>query len=845
MASNVQNLFVGRKLEIDSAMEYLSALHSASCVDSPRVVMLYGEGGSGKSKLAVQLATNLSRRSAAATAVIDIRESRNRTVLGLLHTIAAYVSLGDFAAFCLQVKQYDASNDVDRNKYHRLAVEAFVDCSLAFSARTPIVIVLDTLELVHGTNFLDSVLSTLLRCGGRIGLILAGRADVPLACVPSRLAFKVSGFLVDDIRRMAQRVFALRGKPCSLPPGAYERLLDLTDGKPILCGLAIDWLVENPDQTQYIVNLQKETFEREITLCLRALDSRELDLIELMSIAVKRFDPQIACILSGTTEDECHIICERMKRFSFVRIVSGERQIALHDEVVRLVRENFPVRETRPVLDALCKYYARATPTLTCELTAARGWVAEYLYYLLLLDTNEGVKFFDGQVQSALESFDYDLCALLISEMEPFLAYDHVRQMVDVSRAEILLSQYKPREAKRILDALSLEWATDDSSIFSARVTEGYGNVIINACTVVGADLFHAVECFKRSQTCYHQHDEQARLASCLLSLGKAYVYIGRHVDAEQAYMDALSVSKQRATHKLSARILDEMGKMYRLQQSVEKSLHPLEESFQIRTDQRDDKNLGVYYYYLANTYRDLDLFDKADTCYKVAEECLVEVADSFRLCEMYCDRSWRYFLSGDYSEAEALVQRSWELAKRYEFGTEYSEYYHIKYEIAMARREYPDAYLFLDQALEYARKYSNIYMILDCLNHCAQRAYAQREYARIPEIITEMKRYEGSGCGIKVFTGRAIIVLGDVHYDAGEHGSACQCWKEGLTTVALYGNSRSNVELLSDILQSRRDRIRTALALLGDSARSALIGHWRRLGLHSTFPELIEVCVP
>ena len=285
------------------------------------------------------------------------------------------------------------------------------------------------------------------------------------------------------------------------------------------------------------------------------------------------------------------------------------------------------------------------------------------------------------------------------------------------------------------------------------------------------------------------------------------------------------------------------MGEMYRLQQNVEQSLAPLQESFEIRTKYGDDNNFGLYYFYLGNTHRDLDHFKEADKYYNMAERCLLDVDDSYRLCELYCEMSWRRRLSGEYSEAEVLIEKSWELAQKHEFGTEYCEYFHIKYEIAMARGDFTTAYAELDKALNNAKKYSNIYIILDCLNHCAQRAYAEKSADSIPDIITEMKRYESLGCGIRVFTGRAIMVLGDAHYDSGKYDSAYQCWKEGLTTIALYGNSRTNVELFGDILDKRRDKIRLALTALGDQSRTSLIDHWGRHGLDQSFPQLIEVC--
>lgn len=840
---NTYDMFVGRKLEIEEATRHLVPLGKANADAPPRAVMLHGIGGIGKTKLTTELVRRLRQQDIFSTSVIDVKESKNRTLLSLLRTLADEIAPSLFSEFLDFVQRYEESGDADRNKYHRLAVEAFLRGMKTATTDSPVVIALDTLESIQGTRFLETVLSLLPQFGGKCGFILAGRHDLPLSPQMPKTAFKVSGFLARDIELMARRMFTIRGTTCVLAASVFDRLLRATQGKPILCGLAIDWLLENPDQTEYIVGLPTDTFEREIILCLKGLDRGEADFIELMAVAVKRFDVGLAAVLSGKSEAECAETFKRLKRFSFVRELPGECLIALHDEVVRLINDNYVPQKTRDLLDGILRYYDTQMSHANACTTRHNGLLAESLYYRMLADRQMGLQYFDTVAHSALESFDHDLCTLLLNEMAVFSNSNDARRLTELCKAELLLAQYKPMDAKRVLDGLSIETEVKGNDEFSARVFEGYGNTIINACTIVGADLFQAVDYLKRSRDIYVANGDETRLAQCLLALGKAYVYIGRHVDAENAFREALQHSKARGSHKLSAKILDEMGKMYRLQQSVEQSLAPLEESHRIRTEHKDEKNLGVYYYYLANTYRDLDRFEDADRFYEVAERCLADVDDSFRLCELYCDMSWRRCLSGDYNLGEQLVEKAWDLAQGHGFGTEYSEYFHIRYEIAIGRGETSRAYEFLDQALQYARKFSNIYIILDCLNHSAQKAYAQGTVALIPEIITEMKRYEGLGCGIKVFTGRAIVVQGDVHYDKQEYDSAFLCWKEGLTTIALYGNSRSNMELFDDILAARRDKLGQALKSLGEQTRRAFADHWQREGLSQHFPQVLDIC--
>lgn len=837
------DVFVGREIECGAAQRHLSGLGLATLDELPRIVMFHGSGGIGKTKLASEMRRRLRARHLITTSVIDLKESNNRILLSLMRTIADQVAPRSFAEFYIHLENYDRSSDADKGKYNTLAVETFLEVLRRIAQASPVVVILDTIESVQGTKFLETLLALLPRCGGRCGFILAGRKDIPFSSEILKLSFKISGFLAPDIKKMAHRMFAARRLEFSMDSSVFEKLMLVTKGKPILCALTIDWLMENPGQTKYITGLGKDTFEREIILCLKALEKTEIKFIELMAIVVRGLDVLLAAKLSGKSENECARIIERLRRFSFVRVLPAENMIALHDEIVRLVTEYYILNSCELVLKTVVTYYEENTNTSGCDNVRDKGLIADLLYYRLKSDKNDGLRYCDEQFHTALESFDYDLCALLINELSSSGIDSEVRRLGDLCRAELLIAHYKPIEAKLILDNLSAEIGAEKDSVFSARISEGYGNVIVNACTIVGADLFEAVEHFKSSHALYEDKKELGRIAKCLMALGKTYVYIGRHEDAEEAFSLALKKSKVQGTHKLSARILDEMGEMYRLQQNIEKALVPLKESYRMRTTHGDEVNLGLYYFYLGNTYRDLDSFGEADKYYGLAERYLLAVDDAFRLCELYCEMSWRRRLSEEFNEAEALIEKAWELAKKHEFGTEYSEYYHIKYEISMARGHRETAYAELDKALLSARKYSNIYIILDCLNHCAQRAYAKKEYESISGFIAEMKRYENLGCGIRVFTGRAMMVLGDAHYDNGEFDSACECWKEGLTTIALYGNSRTNVELFGDILDKRRESIRPTLTILGDQARTSFIDHWARHGLTETFPQLIEVC--
>jgi len=344
-----------------------------------------------------------------------------------------------------------------------------------------------------------------------------------------------------------------------------------------------------------------------------------------------------------------------------------------------------------------------------------------------------------------------------------------------------------------------------------------------------------------------YESSAEYRLTRAYFSLANSYVRVGQSELASQMYMYA---EKHATTNIQKVYIMLERSRMLRLQQNVPDSLVPL---LQCEGLMRDLKvNKGKYYYYYGNTMRDLNDFELAEEKYIAALDELISGADDFTLAELYFDYSWMEYLRSEHVNFEKvfqLLELGWELSKKRGFGTEYSEYYHIKYEIGRDLKDFEKAYADLLKALKYAKEYSNIFIILDCLNHRAQQMFAQGHYSSIPGIISEMMKYERTGCGIRVFRGRAQLVLGDVYFEGADYKRSLKEYKEGFCIVALYGNSRSNVELFSDLFYSssiegglsRLNKLKVIIDALGSSAKRQLKAYWDKHRVSREFDYFID----
>ena len=141
--------------------------------------------------------------------------------------------------------------------------------------------------------------------------------------------------------------------------------------------------------------------------------------------------------------------------------------------------------------------------------------------------------------------------------------------------------------------------------------------------------------------------------------------------------------------------------------------------------------------------------------------------------------------------------------------------------------------------------------MILDCLNHQVQRYYQEKRFSLVPGVIEEMERIEKQGCKIRVFRGRARLVQADIYFDNGNYAKALQEYFDGFVTVALYGNSRTNVELFEDLFnkteggaRSRREKMIECINTIAEPAkyRRKFRQAWRSKNIDPEYDYFLDV---
>lgn len=838
-----KNNFVGREKEIkDTILFFKSHFNDISNTNIP-VIVYHGEGGIGKTFLCNKISKVLNNNKIISLGIIDLKETNNCSILSAIKYISGNITDNGFKIVAEQIKNYEHTKDIDKLKFAKQIETFFFEAIKNYSITNPLVIIVDNLQSIKNSSFWQSFVLFMKNCKGKCGFILAGHEDISLGNSSiEKKSFKIIPFLANELKEYAES----RQKQSNINikeinNNAINMILSLTDGRPVICALTFDWITENPQQIGYITTLPKPIFEQELIKLLNGLKQAEVDILKIMPYINRRMTPEIIQSITGKEMTDCCNLIEKLSRFSFIKFQESEKGITLHDEIQNLIKQVFPISN-----DTTLSLYKKVLNFYDKSLNNNREYsmITEKLYYLLRYNTRSALCFLEQEFQYALDIYDYDFCVLLIDEANR--DNNTIANTIRLLKSKLLICQYKPVDAMRILEEIQKEIVQSDDEIFYASILECMGECIINPCTMENADLFKAVELFKASYKVFERNNLKSRMPYCLFGLGKAHIFIGQHAEADKAFSKAATYAKNSNNYGLMVKILDETGKMLRLQQEVDKSLKKLNESFKIREQQNLTENRGVFYYYLANTHRDLNDFITADENYKKAETMLQEVDNKFSLCELYCDKSWFEYLRDETNEftlSKEYLSKAEDIAQKYGFGIEFSEYAHIRYEIAMLQEDYVSAYENLDEALKNAYKYSNIYMILDCLNHDAQRAFRFDDFKRMREILTDMIKYEELGCGIKVFRGRALLTNGDFFYKAKDYTSTYNNWVDGFCIVALYGNSRSNVDLFEDLFSQRKEQFKEILTLLGETYKKQFKRTWNQKRISPEFDYVLQIC--
>lgn len=818
----------------DRRLNLVAGLKSSLTADigamrTQTTVALVGEGGIGKSTLAAILQRQL-REAGVPTALVSLGSSTFRSPLRLLASLAYELDRDQFSDFLALVRTYQDKSELLRRREFSDIVTVFTTRLAAYAKEAgPVVILLDHLDAV-GADSRKWIMTTVADVCPQIRVVVSTR-DIRL--IESAQVVELGPFAVEEIDILLGR-YGL-----SATNGLGNTISTVTGGNPIRTITIVQAMAEHPE----FVVAPGELFDDVLLRRLALLPTADRVLLGALAIAKSRFTHDIfARILERQHGIEPETFY-RLARLPFV--VDGEVSVGyrLHDDFVRAVGASPACRVLDPArfVDALITEYYDIEILVAQDSSTRRQLASERAAYRLRADPVDGLDDLRREVEAALDRFDFDATESLLSAADNTPLSETMSVRVALMRAEYLLRRFDSLSAAEALEAAAprVRQATDPA--VRAKHLELTARCVANPVPVPHGDILQAVSMLRESLLCCDLDGltDQARitafwLASALRATGQSDAAIASF---RRSYDSAAEVGD----HMLAVRCLEEQSQTYRLMQDLSSATNLLRDSHTYRVEQNVSEGKGIADYYSGNIYRDSGKFDEARSRYRSAKAFLAESGDDNGLCCLYADWAWLEYLAEDSTLARSLQMESFRLASAYRFGTELAEHWHTMYHLERDAGNLAQAYEYLDMGLAEAKRSSNMYMILDCEMHTAQRALAENNVLAIEDIIEKMEAYERRGCGIRVFRGRTLMLLGAVYFRQQRPSDAYDAWREGLVIVAKFGNSRSNVELFEDIFADVRENLGSVVAeyRMAESFKHV----WMREGLDVQFPSVTRLC--
>lgn len=840
------------------------------------VFNLWGKSGVGKSYICKTLYNSNLIIPREYKVLVDFNQIVNNSLPGIIQAIINKLGYGRFYKTLRQLDIYFRSIDASKTDCLAKCIDLFVqELNEYADNQHNIILIFDTFEALCSNSVRKGFKQILEQSNSHVGFIVSG---TKIADFPTSTAYHVSGFdeteIKDYLISQNPKMKAVFKKHDTLLGSQIRRYTD--DGNPILCSLVSGLLMHCKDlrqQIDYLVSIGEPTYEHLISW-IKYLDKNIQMALRITAFFNDRMTVRLFSAISGIDESDSRKCLQEMTHFTFVKSFSEEfdpePQIVLHDVAAKLIREycSFSKDELYQFTQKAILIYDRMIEEDKKISDAFRLGQSFRVEKIMCTVRNgayeEALISFDNEILDGIDVFDYSFVSQLTGEVERFLEEipsvleediekkNKWRYLLQVANAEVELSKYHPERVIDIYNKLKKD-PLYKVELYGALADNFFARALINPCTL-DCDIkpANAIKVLSCSISEIANSGFDRRLVKSFYWLGNAYVRIGQNDYAQTAYDYALSKS-QTAIQRVT--ILLDVSKMIRLQQDLEKALIPLQQCDHLI--EGINKNKGKYFYYTGNIFRDFGDIAKAIHFYDKALDELSGGDDNFTFCELNLDYAWLQYVRDDTEEIDVekvwrYLNIGWEYAEKYHFGSEYSEYHHIIYEILNYLGKYDDAYFHLDQAIDFAYQYSNIYMILDCLNHRVQRYYREGLFDQVPDVIQEMEKIEKRGCKIRVFRGRAKLVQADIYYDSCNYESALKEYFEGFVIVALYGNSHTNVELFDDLYNgkgnlnlSRKEKIKKCLCSLSEEKaniyRKKYRNAWSRKKLNQSYKYFLE----
>lgn len=821
---------------------------------SLRFVCLDGVGGIGKSTMLRSFQRRYEKKKGfAVTDLFDFDDLRLHILQNILHELASQLCTAeaDFGAYFEAAAQLREMQNRGSSLFHiedqeERVMEAFMEGFHALSQSRRSLILFDTLEKVQDLALWRELVQVLVRLENT-AILLAGRRGNHLdSQLQGRISSPASSKVV-HLQGLSHQESLTYFKRTELgkflaedDPEQTQRVCWLSNGRPILIDLAVDWLgrgikLDTPDLSAEKLTSRpsrEETnrFERRLVQRVNDLSKPENEAILDMAHVYHYFDADRHSYLhSEFSPEKSEQLLQELHAFSFVKL-QPRGGIRLHDEMQRMVSEYaWPVLDKsgsrrRWLSRRMVEYCQDRLTSRDDDLVLRQALTTEQLFHSLYADVNEGHQSFLQVFRDAMAQHQLGYAQVLLNTLEEFSPqFDEALQAWDNIHKGRLL-----RAREQVQGAVELIRPAKE------RLQElGVEDEIDTVCNVLGY-------CYRLS---------------------------GNWQQAISAYEEALSYSRKENDARQIAETLNNIANTCRLGGDYERANRCSLVSLKIRERLGDKRAIGNSCRVRAMICWEIGNTIEAADYLKRARQLFTEIGDIEGVAEADKYESYMRYRTGDLVGALPLLKQAQELFSERGASLSLADSLNLEARILISQLSaagvtdegFREIEGLAQRALAISRRIRDYFKMAECrLTLCriyqkwGHLAQAQGDAEKAQGMLRLAREQYDSLEGGQSARQRNYLsiwsvyewTMGDIAYEAGNWEVAFDHYLQECATASRFKDAR-----FARALNALSDRLRRLPE--GDDHSHELtrlycdyvIDGWRELGLARDYPEVIEEC--
>ncbi|MBN2004748.1 MAG: hypothetical protein JXA21_15430 [Anaerolineae bacterium] len=876
-------------------------------VNSLRLLCIQAGGGIGKTRLLQKIHQSYTEpeyaKSLAVSTIIDFDDQTFHIPLNVEHRIAQGLGEDNFQRYLRalwdwrKLEAAGLSEERVSSERERTA-QMFVECFNAVSATKRVILLFDTLEAIAQTDVWTYALQLGLNLKNAL-LIFAGRdAGDFYNSLPPALKEMAQFIELEPLASLATESY-MQAKQVllniSLSSDLLRKIAWLSEGKPILIDLAIEWLARDIpsgwmldytyEELEAISGAEKQKRQQEFEERLVqqiAKTERRIDQLMLTMSHIYPLDAKLIGVLSGESVEVAQQLFEEFKMSALVKSLPDGR-ISLHDEVRRMICDyvwsqvdpsgdrrrwyskqfihhlNDEVADLkRQIAHILNEKDATLIQFMKREVLERKIWVLEEqrLQHTLYLSASQGMKIFMDLFDKATEVYRSQVRRTLLAEVRKYWLALTSEQLyeLNIRHAKLAFDMNEYAEAKKVL----LEALNGDllHPLQRTELLRLLGNTEIRL-----GNLREGIAQFQEARNIADTIEDAlartTKLAEVQNALGWGNRLLGQIDLAVREYEAAFNCAIQlKGKEGLIASILNNLGYAYYLQGHSDTGRRYCLQALAV-VPPSDIQQLGLVNSTLGEICLGLGQYSEASQYYEAALSSFKDIANNEgqAIVHMEISHSKRHLASMNVSqspdERESLLlsalenaRASIQICERYNLRKDIPLCYYEIGRVLIDLRSFDDASAYLEKSYPQNLQRAGGFALAD-LTALAEIAYQQRDYQKVERWVGETQNPENRDrlletqrADSELFYGRLLRFLAEAYIEQARYDAALPTYVKALTHIAHhggYGAYRMDQEL---------DRLKSHIAKLPAAVRTSwcdrFIESWKASINSSQYPEVL-----